>query len=241
MGKRAGEEIVNLRRQIQMLKNENAQLRSQVEDEEKLAEEVQKRPPPEGLESLSSAELASKLQRALDKYRNERAKGVELTRRVEETLKEVARGRGLARALEELEKAHLEQNKEIQRLQEENRKIETYRETTKTQEKVIAKLEKILENSLQEVQKAQRVQVDVERLKTENLRLRERCAHLVARRKYEGGGAEEADELQRQIALKDEEISRLEGVVRELQAGRLDAPEPPEVARERTRLTELES
>merc|ERR1712217_239132 len=181
----------NLRGQIQLLKNENAQLRSQVEDEEKLAEEVQRRPPPEGLESLGSAELASKLQRALEKYRNEKAKGVELARRVEEALKEVARGRGLERALEELERSHMEQNKELQRLQEESRKIETYRQTTKTQEKVIAKLEQILEGSLQEVQKTQRVQVDVERLKTENLRLRERCAHLVARRKYEAGGMDD--------------------------------------------------
>merc|ERR1712087_77605 len=180
-------------------------------------------------------------QRALEKYRNERAKGVELTRRVEETLKEVARGRGLARALEDLEKAHLEQNREIQRLQEENRKIDTYRETTKTQEKVIAKLEKILENSLQEVQKAQRVQVDVERLKTENLRLRERCAHLVARRKYESGGAEEADDLQRQIAAKDDEIARLEVVVRDLQGGQQSGAEPRELTNERQRLAELEA
>merc|ERR1712060_694337 len=116
-----------------------------------------------------------------------------------------------------------------------------YRQTTKTQEKVIAKLEKILENSLQEVQKAQRAQEDVERLKTDNARLRERCSHIVARRKYEGGGAEEADELQRQIASKDDEICRLEGVVRELQTGRQDAPEAPELTQGRTRLAELES
>merc|ERR1711920_302525 len=132
--KRAGEEIVNLRRQIQLLANENAKIKAELQDEEKLAEEVQKRPPPEGLETLSSAELAGKLQRALEKYRTEKAKGAELGRRLEEVLKEVSRGRGLERALEELERAHLEQNKELQRLQEESRKIETYRQTTKTQE-----------------------------------------------------------------------------------------------------------
>merc|ERR1712194_746308 len=108
-------------------------------------------------------------------------------------VKEASRGRAVERRLEDMERAHLDQNKEFQRLQDENRKLEGYRQTAQTQEKVIAKLERILESSLQEVQKAQRIQVDVERLKSENLRLRERCAHLVARKKYEAGGAGEAD------------------------------------------------
>eukprot|EP00928_Gymnodinium_smaydae_P030459 TRINITY_DN22650_c0_g1_i2.p1 TRINITY_DN22650_c0_g1~~TRINITY_DN22650_c0_g1_i2.p1 ORF type:complete len:1049 (-),score=304.06 TRINITY_DN22650_c0_g1_i2:54-3200(-) len=184
--KRAGEEIVGLRRQIQILEENNTQLKAQVDDEERLAEEVLRKPPPEGLDKLSSVELASKLHRALERYREEKARGTELSRRLEEVLREAARGRGLERALEQLEQAHLEQNRELQRWQEEGKKAETYRQTTRAQEKVITKLERILEGSLQEVQKAQRVQVDVERLKTENLRLRERQAQLVAAR---GAGA----------------------------------------------------
>jgi len=239
--KRAGEEIVGLRRQIQLLKSENTRLKAQVDDEERLAEDVMKRPPPEGLDTLSGAELAQKLQRALEKYRDEKAKGAEMGRRLEEALREASRGRGLERSLDELERAHLEQNRELQRLQEEGRKIETYRQTTKTQEKVIGKLEKILESSLQEVQKAQRVQVDVERLKTENLRLRERCAHLVARRKYEAGGEEDTEELRRQVAEKDGEVARLETLVREMKARKQDADVSPELSKEQQRLNDVEA
>ncbi|CAE7268124.1 CCDC33 [Symbiodinium natans] len=208
--KRAGEEIVTLRRQVQLLKNENRSLRAQVEDEEKLVQEVQQRPPPEGLEKLSAAELAGKLQRTLEKYREEKAKASELTRRMEDALKEVSRARGLERSLEELQQVHLEQNRELQRLQDEGRKLDTYRQTAKTQEKVISKLEKILESSLQEVQKAQKVQVDIERLKTENLKLRERCSSLLTRKKE--AGDDEAQELRQRLAEKDAEIVRLQKV-----------------------------
>jgi len=219
--KRAGEEVVTLRRQVLMLKSENASLRAQIEDEEKLAEEVQQRPPPEGLERLSAAELALRLQRSLEKYREEKAKAAELGRRLEEAMKEASRGRSLERSLEELHQAHLEQNRELQRLQEEGRKLETYRQTTRTQEKVILKLEKILESSLQEVQKAQKVQVDVEKLKTENLRLRERCSSLLAKKKSDSSGTaveEESQDWKRRLAQKDAEVVRLQAMVQDLKA-----------------------
>ncbi|CAE7027884.1 CCDC33 [Symbiodinium sp. CCMP2592] len=221
--KRAGEEIVTLRRQVQLLKNENRSLRAQVEDEEKLAHEVQQRPPPEGLEKLSAAELAGKLQRTLEKYREEKAKASELTRRMEEALKEVNRARGLERSLEELQQVHLEQNRELQRLQDEGRKLDTYRQTAKTQEKVISKLEKILESSLQEVQKAQKVQVDIERLKTENLKLRERCSSLLTRKKEVGD--DEAQELRQRLAEKDAEITRLQKVAASLKMNNVEVGE----------------
>ena len=65
----------------------------------------------------------------MEKYREEKAKGVELARRLEDMLKEVNRVKGLERSLDELQEAHLEQNKVLQRLQEEGRKLEKYRQT----------------------------------------------------------------------------------------------------------------
>lgn len=243
--KRAGEEIVALRRQLQLLKSENVRLKAQLDDEERLAEEVQSRPPPAGLEDLSHVELAQKLQRALEKYREEKAKGAELSQRLEEALREASRGRGLERALDELETAHLEQNAELQRMQDEGRKLDAYRETAKTQEKVIGKLERILESSLQEVQAAQRAQLDVERLKTENVRLRERCAAIVSRRQAVAG-QEDAAELGRLVVERDGEITRLEAVIREHQRGQVGAGGAsqgpgPELAREHRRLEEMEA
>ena len=86
----------------------------------------------------------------------------------------------------------------------------------RTQEEVIGKLEKILENSLQEVQKAQKVQVDVERLKTENLKLRERCTGLLTNKKRDTVGSEEVQELKRSLAQKEAEIARLQRMATEL-------------------------
>eukprot|EP00438_Fugacium_kawagutii_P030526 Skav213654 [mRNA] locus=scaffold2012:399619:400431:- [translate_table: standard] len=166
---------------------------------------------------MSSAELAAQLVRTLEKYREEKTKNVELGRRMEEALKEVNRARGLERSLDELQQVHLEQNRELQRLQDEGKKLETYRQTAKTQEKVISKLEKILENSLQEVQKAQKVQVDIERLKTENLKLRERCTSLLTRKRQDLG-SDEAEELRKSLAQKDAEIIRLQKLAAELKA-----------------------
>eukprot|EP00932_Pfiesteria_piscicida_P003425 SRR837773.13335.p1 GENE.SRR837773.13335~~SRR837773.13335.p1 ORF type:complete len:469 (+),score=82.06 SRR837773.13335:74-1408(+) len=243
--KRAGNEIVELRRQVQMLRHENARLQAQLDDETRLAEDVKMRPLPEGLDSLSGAELAAKLQRALEKYREEKTKGAELSRRLEDMAREATRCRGLERSLDELEKAHVEQNRELQRLQEENKKIDTYRKATKTQEQVIAKLEKILENSLHEVQKAQKVQVDVERMKTENMRLREKCAMMVSKRKGDSTMADPSiSELQRQLSAKRDEVVRLKSMVAEMQH-HVDAGVPgqasADLARERANLEEQAS
>eukprot|EP00933_Yihiella_yeosuensis_P083494 TRINITY_DN9772_c0_g1_i1.p1 TRINITY_DN9772_c0_g1~~TRINITY_DN9772_c0_g1_i1.p1 ORF type:complete len:694 (-),score=147.34 TRINITY_DN9772_c0_g1_i1:62-1930(-) len=201
--KRAGEEVVALRRQIQLLKNENSRLKSQIEDEDNLAVDARYQQLPEGLESLGSAELAFRLQRTLEKYREEKAKNAELLRRLEESLKEANRCRGIERRWDELEQVHLEQNRELQRLQEHGKKLETYRQTTRTQEKVISKLEKILESSLLEVQKAQKAQVEVERMKTENIRLRDKFAQLAARKRSDNSSEEE-------LRRKDLEIQRLQ-------------------------------
>lgn len=214
--KTAGQEIVELRRQVQLLTNENNKLKMRIEDEERLAEHVKRNPPKDiGMfDSLSSAELSLRLQTALQKYRDEKAKSQEMTQRLEAALKEVARGRGLQKHLDQLEKTHLEMAAQLQKLQQENQKIELYRKTAKSQEKVIAKLERVLEGSLAEVNKAQEVQIELERLKTENVRMREKCASLMARRKYEGG--ENIQDLQDEVRKKEQEVKRLQELVDEL-------------------------
>merc|ERR1719326_2730473 len=101
--KQAGQEIVELRRQVAILRSENTKLRLQLEDEMKLAEEVRRNPPSDAtfFDSLSSAELSLRLQTALQKYRDEKAKGSEMGHRLEEALREVARGRTLRKQLDD--------------------------------------------------------------------------------------------------------------------------------------------
>jgi len=218
--KSAGQEIVDLRRQIQVLTNENNKLKTQLEDEEKLAAQVRSNPPRDAgmFDSLSSAELSLRLQTALQKYRDEKTKSTEMSQRLEAALKEVARGRGLQKHLDQLETAHLEMAGLLQKLQGENAKIELYRKTAKSQEKVIAKLERVLEGSLHEVNKAQEAQIELEKLKTENIRMREKVAGLMARRKAEVGN-EDVQELQDEVKRKEIEVKKLQDLVDNMQLG----------------------
>lgn len=92
---------------------------------------------------MSVQELALKLQTTLAKYRDEKTKVFELKTRMESAMKEIVKNRGLEKQLEELEKCHLEQSTLLQKFQKDNRKIGLYRETARSQERVIAKLEKV--------------------------------------------------------------------------------------------------
>lgn len=56
-------------------------------------------------------------------------------------------------------------------MQQEIQKTQLYKETIKKQEKVIAKLEKLIETSLKDTQKARGAQLDLEQLRTENFNL----------------------------------------------------------------------
>lgn len=126
----------------------------------------------------------------------------------------MGQGRELQRIVETMEEAHLRQAAELQRLQAENGKLDLYRESSKNQEKVIGKLERVLEKSLDEVQKAKQAEAELERLKMENARLRARVSDLTVRQQYHGGmSVDEEQELRAQLAAKAEEIRRLEDLV----------------------------
>lgn len=215
--KTAGQEIVDLRRQIHLLTNENNNLKMRIEDEERLTEQIRRNPPKDMpmFDSLSGAELSLQLQTTLQKYRDEKAKSQEMTQRLEAALKEIARGRGLQKHLDNLEKTHLEMAERLQKFQQENQKIDLYRKTAKSQEKVIAKLERVLEGSLDEVNKAQEAKIELEKLKMENARMREKCSSLLTqKRDFED---DTVQELQTKVSRKEEEVKRLHDVLWALQ------------------------
>ncbi|CEM06491.1 unnamed protein product [Vitrella brassicaformis CCMP3155] len=249
--KQAGNDIVELKKQISLLKSERDSLKEQLREEEEIWADTGSGRPPEGdplqhipLDHLTNAELAIKLKTTLYKYREEKGKVVEMRKRLEAAMKEVARGRGLQRQLEEIEKAHVEQAAVLQRLQSENAKVGLYRQTAKSQEKVIQKLEKVLESSLDEVQRSQQLQHNNEILKTENYRLQERVRGLLVQKGYNDGIDQDIAELQTQIKDRDEEIQRLEEMVetfgqepppgaarRKQPSARPQAPPGPDVSR----------
>lgn len=74
-------------------------------------------------------------------------------------------------ALEEIQKKHTEAAKKLLAMQQEVSKTQLYRDTIKKQEKVISKLEKLMETTLKDTQKARNSLLELEQLKTENINL----------------------------------------------------------------------
>uniref|UniRef100_A0A0G4HXT2 Uncharacterized protein n=1 Tax=Chromera velia CCMP2878 TaxID=1169474 RepID=A0A0G4HXT2_9ALVE len=225
--RKAGEEIAELQRQNSLLRSENARLKKEVQEEKAAAEEALKGPGGgdqdggetiKALETLDSESLCLKLRQVLIRYRQEKAKSEEMKQRLQTALKEISRTRGLQRQLEEMENAHMEQSAQLQELREEQTRLHLYKQTARSQEKVIKKLERVLETSLGEVQRAQQLELEMERLKSENFSANEKVRALLVKKKYAEGMGDDVKELKHQLKEKDLEVKRLERLVKEFEA-----------------------
>ncbi|CAD7936601.1 unnamed protein product [Amoebophrya sp. A25] len=217
--KTAGEEIVELKKTIQILQNQNAKLNMQLEEELKFNEDVRVNQPlnSELLDSLSTSELAMKLQTAVAKYREEKNKVNDLKTRMESGMREIVKNRGLERKLEELEQAHLEQATLLQKYQKDTKKIELYRETARSQEKVIGKLEKVLESSLEDLHKAQQTQIELERVRSENVQLRQELASLSQKASSLTHAEEDLQTAKKMLGDKQAEHDKLREICEQLE------------------------
>lgn len=86
-------------------------------------------------------------------------------------------------------------------MQQEIQKVGVYKEAVRKQETVISKLEKLMETSLKDAQKARQAQLEVEQLKSENLNLQKQLKGIVY--------GEDIGELERY----KQECQRLERIV----------------------------
>eukprot|EP00392_Amoebophrya_sp_AT5.2_P015346 g15548.t1 len=223
--KSAGEEIRQAKRKTtsedEILENENAKLQAQLDEELRFNEEVRVGSigslNTELLDSLSTQELAVKLQTTVQRYREEKQKVQDLKLRMESGMREIVKNRGLEKKLTDLEKTHLEQSALLQKYQKDNKKISVYRETAKSQEQVIGKLEKVLETSLEDLHKAQQTQIDLEKARQENFALKEeldragkkqvRCEEIEA----------EIRELRGKLADRETEYEKLRQICEQLE------------------------
>lgn len=90
-------------------------------------------------------------------------------------------------------------------MQQELQKCQLYRDTIKKQEMVITKLEKLLEVTLKETDQASKKEIELERLKTENIQIQKKLKEMAL-------GKEESDEL----GKYRDEITKLERIKHEL-------------------------
>ncbi|KAF4668441.1 hypothetical protein FOL47_003023 [Perkinsus chesapeaki] len=215
-------EVSSLAKQLQAVKQENEELRSRIDEEKNMWDEAtagagnSADPVLEAaLSNLSSTQIVARLQETLNKYRTERAAVDELRRRLKGASEELARAQADRHRLEELERAHVSLAKQHQHLQERAAKLPKFEATIKSQEKIISKLELLLERSVKKTSKSSGILSELTRLKAANDMLNSEISDLKNKQKVKAEEQRRENENNREmIRAKDKEIKELLNAIR---------------------------
>jgi hypothetical protein len=208
--KLTGAEILELRKQIKLLQNENSILRKRLGQEEQMQIESLVT---QEIHKMSLPELKSKIIKLAQNYRSERMRNEEFEKALKSAQNEISNSRKIAAELEELQKLHEEDSQKFLNLQKETQKISLYRETIKKQEQVIVKLENLLNKTMSDNNRQKESLMELETLRTENLKLQNELKNLVINTApgVLGKGNPELEKYKRECA-------RLEKIVNELRS-----------------------
>ena len=208
--KLTGAEIVDLRKQIKLLQNENQILRKRLGQEEQMQIESLVT---QEIHKMSLPELKSKIIKLSQAYRGERLRNEEFEKALRQAQNEIANARKLANDLEQLQKVHEEDSEKYLNLQRETQKIGLYRETIKKQEEVILKMEGLLKKTMNENERQKDSFLELEQLRTENLKLQKEIKDFVVNSTpgVLGRGNIELEKSKKEVA-------RLQNIISELQS-----------------------
>lgn len=206
-------EILDLRRTIKMMQSENAVLRRRMMGEEEgleLQHLVSKE-----ISHMSNEELKAKVVKLASAYRSERLRNEEFERALKSANVDLVQAKQTQAELENMQQAYAEAMRRLAEYGKEAQKTSLYKDTIKKQERVITKLETLLEKTLKDTQRARDGVLELEKLRTENLELQQAL-------KSNNGGPQQygmskdvdSDEVHR---LRGE-VQLLEGLVSELRA-----------------------
>lgn len=207
--KKTGEEIIELRKKVRLLQNENAILKRRLGQEEML--QVESLVTSE-IHKMSLPELKSKIIKLAQSYRAERLRNEEYEKMLKNAQTEIANARKLGQELEELQRIHEADSEKYLNLQRETQKLGLYRETIQKQEEVITKTEKILKKKLNEVERMKQNEVEMEQLRTENLKIQKELKDLVV---HSNPGL--LGKVNPELDRYKNEVKKLEAVIRDLQ------------------------
>lgn len=196
-----GNEITDLRREMKLAKNENTMLRRRLEHEEKL--EVHKMITKE-IAVMSGEELRIKLVKIAQAYRDERSRNEEFEKALKAAHRDLLQVKKTQREFEDLQTNHAKKGKKLLEMQQELRKIQLYRDTIKKQEKVIHKLERLLEATMKDSDKAANRIVAFEKLKTDNLKMKGRLKEMAFGNKESEDLEKYRDEVRKLERIRDE-------------------------------------
>ncbi len=166
--KLTGAEIVDLRRTIKMLQTENGTLRKKLGEESQLELQVLVT---KEIQNMDSGQLRDKILKLAQAYRTERIRNEEFERALKSANQDLCNAKQMQSELENLQHAHNEKSRRLLELKKEIAKINLYKDTIRKQEKVIAKLEALLEKTLKDTQNARESLLELENLRTQNLEL----------------------------------------------------------------------
>lgn len=207
--KLTGAEIIELRKQIKLLQNENQILRRRLGQEEQMQIEALVT---QEIHKMSLPELKSKIIKLAQAYRGERMRNEEFEKALKQAQNEIANARKLANELEQLQKVHEDDTNKYLNLQKETQKIGLYRETIKKQEEVITKMESLLKKTMSESERQKDSLLELEQLRTENLKLQKELKDFVVNSTPGVIGRGNAE-----LEKSKKEIARLTQLVNELQ------------------------
>lgn len=207
--KLTGAEIIELRKQIKLLQNENQILRRRLGQEEQMQIEALVT---QEIHKMSLPELKSKIIKLAQAYRGERMRNEEFEKALKQAQNEISNARKMANELELLQKNHEEDTNKFLSLQQETQKIGLYRETIKKQEEVITKMEGLLKKTMAESQRQKESLKELELLRTENLTLQKELKDYVVNSTPGVIGRGNAE-----LEKSKKEIARLQQLVNELQ------------------------
>ena len=165
--KKCGLEIVELRQHQQRLLADKAELVARVESDSKAVQDVSG---DSAIVSLDRSELEQRFKMLSDAYKREKGASAELVGRMKTLHKESLKNKDCAAKLSQLEDAHMAQAKTMQQLQEQNGKLAQYVQATRDQEKVIERLEDVMEKTLAEARQGRDIKAERDMLHTEILR-----------------------------------------------------------------------
>lgn len=207
--KLTGAEIIELRKQIKLLQNENQILRRRLGQEEQMQIESLVT---QEIHKMSLPELKSKIIKLAQAYRGERMRNEEFEKALKQAQNEIANARKLANELKQLQKLHEEDTNKFLNLQKETQKIGLYRETITKQEEVITKMEGLLKKTMSESERQKESLLELEQLRTENLKLQKELKDFVVNATPGVLGRGNAE-----LEKSKKEIARLQQLVSELQ------------------------
>ena len=107
--------------------------------------------------------------------------------------------------LENMQHAYNDSARRLQELSKELQKTNLYKDTIRKQEKVIAKLEALLEKTLKDTQRARDGMLELEKLRTENIELQQALKNNTVNMR----DSDEFDRLRREISLLESLVAEL--------------------------------